>query len=157
MTTPLASLAARRQASLDKQILELQVPRWEGIDIWVRYKPLPHKDIRGAIFAVENAKKDKAQVELDKMTGLLVKACVAVYEKRDGKELSLSPKSADGEFTVFDPDLADALELPEYERSAVQTCQNLFITDGDLNAHSNQLIEFSGYSNVQADSDLEGE
>lgn len=153
----LASLKERRQEILEEQTLDLPVPRWTDPEIVVRYKPVEHTMIRNGQARVDKAPKaDKARVEVDANTDLLIRACVGVIAKVDGREYSLRPGDPHGEPTVFDTDLAANLGLDD-RATARAIVRALYITEGDILAASSKVVEFSGYREAEADSRVEGE
>lgn len=153
----LGQLKERREQIFTKQVLTLPVPRWEDPVIKVRYRPVPHDLIRNAQRRVERTKKNaQAKEELYGNMDLLIKSCVGVVAVIDGQEYSLWPNEPKGELTTFDADLAENLGLPN-GATARQVVQALFITDGDILSQAQELVEWSGYRETEADDELEGE
>lgn len=155
-TTPsfLGSLKARREAILAEQTVDLQVPRWSDPEIWVRYQPVDHEAVRKSLTAVSKAKTNRAEVEVNANADILIAGCVAVFAKIDGKEYSLHPDGPDAPMTRFDEALATAIGCPPSARRVVR---QIFLTDGDLAQHVNQLMKWSGFAATEAEDDLLGE
>lgn len=153
-TSPLAGLKDRRTQIASAQELTLRVPRWENPEIYVVYRPLDHDEIRKSQKAADKAKGNQSEAELNGNADLLVKACKSVYAVLDGKRLSLNPDDPEGEFTTFDEALARNLDCPATGRAVARA---LFITDGDLIAHSRDLVRWSGYRDAEADEEFQGE
>lgn len=157
----LSSLKERRQQVVNEQVLRLPVPRWDNPKIVVRYKPVDHGFIKAAQVRVEKASRDKqAEIELEANADILIRGCVGVVAILDGEEYSLRPGDENGEPTLFDKDLADNLGVtgvggkPPTARAVVRA---LFITEGDILSAANELIQFSGYRETEADAALVGE
>lgn len=153
----LSQLDKRRQAILEKEHLDLAVPRWTDPEIFVRYKPVPHEHFsRGAQRVEKATPKDKPKVELESNIDVLVQGCIGVFARIDGKDYSLRPGDPNGEWTGFDADLAENLGLPT-GAGARAVVKALFIVDGDIMSHGSSLGEFSGYKEAEADTQVAGE
>lgn len=153
----LDQLGARREQIVTGELLDLPVPRWTDPEIWVRYRPAEHPVIRNLQTKAEKApNKERFSTEFNSNADLLIKYCVGVFAKVDGQEYSLRPGDHKGDLTTFDHDLAANLGLHE-GATARQTLKALFITDGDVVAHAQRLIDWSGYREIDADGGLEGE
>lgn len=153
----LGQLRARRESIKNSEHKTIRVPRWSDPEIFVRYAPLEHGQIRRAQSFVEKAPKQrKYQTEIDGNCDLLIRACVGVFAVLDGHEYSLNPDDPNGEHTRFDADLARNLGLEE-NATAREIVKALFITDGDIIGHASELVRWSGYRDAIADEDLEGE
>jgi hypothetical protein len=154
----LARLGKRREEIIAKDTITLRVPRWSEPDIWVEYKPVSHTLIKRALSAVDRAKgRDKAEAEVDANADVLIAGCQRVYAKLEGEddEFSLRPDDPRGEYTTFDGDLADKLDVADRRARAV--VRALFLTDGDIIATAERLTEFSGYRINKADEEALGE
>jgi hypothetical protein len=155
----LGNLKARREQIFQGEVLDLPVPRWRDPQIHVQYKPVEHSTIRAGQTRMEKAPKNRRyQVEVEANCDLLIKGCVAVYARLEGdsSRYSLRPDDWEGDPTTFDPDLAENLGLPE-SATARDVVRELFMTEGDILSHAQQLIEFSGYRETEADESVEGE
>jgi hypothetical protein len=153
----LGQLKDRREQILQKEHLDLPVPRWSDPEIIVRYKPVPHRYFAAGQKIVEKAVgKDKAKVEVNANIDILIQGCTAVIARLDGQDYSLHPGDPKGDFTTFDPDLADNLGLGE-NATARETVMALFIVDGDIMSHAASLARFSGYREAEADEGVSGE
>jgi hypothetical protein len=154
----LGQLSKRREEIKQGATTDLKVERWSDPEIWVRYKPVDHNIIRSGINRVEQAQpKDKARIEVDINSDVLIRGCVGVFARVNGKDYSLRPGDPHGEYTKFDGDLADNFELPEEARSARQVVKALYIFEGDIMAASAKIAEFSGYRDQVADEEVLGE
>jgi hypothetical protein len=156
----LGNLKERRQQIVKDDLLTLPVPRWVDPAIFVRYVPIEHAAIRKAQDAVEAApKKEKYAVEVRGNIDLLIKGCVAVFARLPGDDRAYSLREGDweGEPTTFDVDLARNLGLDHDGVTARETVKALFITEGDIISHAQELIDFSGYRESEADDGVSGE
>jgi len=153
----LQQLAQRREAIAEKLILDLPIPHWEAPnpEIHVLYKPVDHTLVRKNAVAVEKAKGDKATAEMNHTADLLIGSCTGIYALVDGERYSLNPDEPEGDLTTFDDDLARNLGMEGAPARAI--LRKLFINDGDVLAHSRQLVEWSGYSDQDLDEGLSGE
>lgn len=155
--SPLGNLKDRRQAIVKETTLKLQVPRWHDPEIWVEYDPADHKEIRAGQRRLERVKgKERSEAEINSNADLLINNCLRVYAILEGREFSLRPGDPQGEFTVFDSDLAENLGIEE-GATARRVCRELFITDGDLAGHATSLIRWSGFRVTETDEEFEGE
>jgi hypothetical protein len=108
----LGQLKERREQILQKEHLDLPVPRWKDPEILVRYKPVPHRYFAAGQNIVDKATgKDKAKIEVSANIDILLKGCTAVFARLDGQDYSLRLGDPKGDFTTFDPDLAENLGL----------------------------------------------
>lgn len=143
-TTLLGNLRAKRQELVADQTLDLQVPGWSNPEIWVRYRPASHPEVRGPLQRIEKMPaKEKGEAEFNANIDLLVNTCLAVYATIDGKQYSLRPGQPDGELTKFDEALAENLGVTP--ATARATARALFLKDGDIVSHASSLIRWSGY------------
>lgn len=154
--SPLAQLKDRREQIAKAQKLKLKVPRWDNPEIWVEYEPADYETVRRGQIRLEKVTKNRPDEELNANADLLVKHCVRVFAILDGAEYSLRPDDPHGDPTRFDPDLAANLGLEE-NATARATARKLFITDGDLLSHAQDLIRWSGIVTESTDRDYEGE
>lgn len=152
----LARTRARREEIKDAQWIELDIPRWDDPLIKVRYGPLDHSKIRAQARGAKKA-RDKAAGELRAQENMLVMACLGVFGVDDNdKPVSLHPNGPDEDWTKFDPDLAEAMGLPTTS-TARDVLRFFYLEDGDVFAHSNRVVAFSGYEATDADEELLGE
>lgn len=153
----LGQLDKRRQQILEKEWLDLAVPRWTDPEIFVRYKPVEHEHFSRGTQRVDKATpKDRPKVELEVNIDILVRGCIGVFARIEGKDYSLRPGDPHGDWTTFDEDLAQNLGLPS-GAGARQVVKGLFIIDGDIMSHGSSLGEFSGYKEAEADTAVAGE
>lgn len=159
--SPLGGLAARKRQIVEDTTLKLRVPRWENPEIWIEYSPADHPTIRKNQIRLEKMKSgDLPEAEMNANADLLVKHTIRVYAILDDTEYSLRLNDPEGDHATFDPDLAENLGLTGDDKptpTARQTCRAVFITDGDLTGHANDLIKWSGYRTREADEAFEGE
>lgn len=158
----LAHLKDRRAEIAQRQVLNLQVPRWDNPQIWVRYGPVDFAAADKARQQVGSTKGDKqSDAILLANIDCLVKGCIGVYaildDVRNGDdeptELSLRPGDPEGSLTRFDGDLARNLGLND-QATARQVVRTLFYTDGDILGHAARLAKWSGYTSEDADEQL---
>lgn len=154
----LGQLGKRRQEILDKEFLDLEVPRWKDPQIIIRYRPVPNEHFVRASDKIERAQpKDRPKLTVDVNTDVLIRGCVAVIARiGDGNDYSLRPGDPHGEPTSFDRDLAENLGLPD-GATARQVVKELFLVDGDIMSHATALAQFSGYKEAEADDKVTGE
>jgi hypothetical protein len=163
--SPLASLRARREALQEKLYLDLKVPRWDddgGPAIYVRYNPSSPAFLGKTI---EKAKKLKPRPDdwmVNANADALIQSCVGVFAIEDGtppekatreQQLSLKDGEPTGDWTRFDPDLGFSLGV-EGVQSARAVVRRLYLTEGDLLAAANKLVEWSGVAAPEADEDF---
>jgi len=148
--TPLISLKSRREEIVNGLFVDIQVPRWNDPEIFVRYRPISAIKLNSAI---ERRRKQKTEDwSILANADMLVEACLGVYCILHGNmdnKYSLRIADASGDFTKFDPDLSAALGIPA-ER-AVDVCRSLYLTEGDLIDAANRLFKWSGIANEEAD------
>lgn len=157
LTSILSQLGERREQIRMRETLDLPIPRWSDPEIIVRYRPIEHAQIRRAQQAVEKApKRDQFEAEVNGNIDLLIRGCDSVVARIDGQDYSLKPGEPKGEFTKFDKDLAENLGLAE-DATARQVVRKIFFTDGDIMSHAAGLVQWSGYRETEADSELAGE
>jgi hypothetical protein len=147
--TPLISIKARREQIVNDLFVDLQVPRWDEPEIFVRFKPISAVKFAAAM---ERRRKSKAENwTILANADMLIEACIGIYAMINGDENKYSLRNGDqlGNWTRFDTDLSEALGLP-VER-AVDVCQSLYLTEGDLIEAANKLFRWSGLANEEAD------
>jgi hypothetical protein len=154
----MGSLASRRKEIADKQTTVMPVPRWDDPKIFVRYKLIPHDDIRKALDKIEAAKpRDKGSVEVLSNCDVLIQACVEVWgELDDDKPYSLNPDDPHGPRTKFDKDLARNLGLND-QATARQVVRALFFSDADILTTAGSFMDFVGYKRDMIEEVIEGE
>lgn len=163
----LGNLKERRQQVVEKQYLDRAVPRWSDPEIFVRFKPVDHATIRKAMDATDDSGGNrrqrreagkKARGELQANIDVLIEGCVGVYAVLDGnreRKYSLRKGDPRGEWTKFDPELADNLGIEA--GSATEVVRALYLADGDIMTTAGAIAEFSGYREDTADEAIEGE
>lgn len=160
-TSVLGHLRDRREQIAEEQLKVIPVPRWSNPEVFVRYRPVEHDELRKAQRLVERAKQNRSAAEVNSNADVLIRACVAVFARLEGRdeEMSLRPGDPTGELTTFDRDLAANLLGPEEAENATarQVLRALFFTDGDILSHAEALVNWSGYRTRETDEQLEGE
>lgn len=149
-TSPLASLRARRAEIVDDLYLDIKVPRWEDPEIYVRFKPVSTVKLNAAIDRRRKQKTDDWSFLAN--ADMLVDSCIGVYAVLNGdttQKLSLAPGDHKGTWTKFDPSLAAALGVDA--NRAIDVCQALYLTEGDLIDTANKLFRWSNVSDEEAD------
>jgi hypothetical protein len=150
LTSPLASLRKRRAEIIEDLYLDIKVPRWENPEIYVRFKPLSTVKLGASLERRRKSKVDDWSLLAN--ADMLVDSCLGVYAVVDGdlnNKLSLAPGDPKGVWTKFDPALAAALGVDA--QRAVDVCQALYLTEGDLIDTANKLFTWSNVSGEQAD------
>jgi hypothetical protein len=148
--TPLASLQARREQIVNDLYTDIQVPRWDSPEIYVRFKPVSTIKLNAAI---ERRRKQKGDDwSLLANADMLIESCVGIYAVFNGdteNKLSLSPTDPNGKWTKFDTELAKALGVDA--QRATDSVQALYLTEGDLIDTANRLFRWSNVANDEAD------
>jgi hypothetical protein len=153
----LGHLKERREQIKQSATTDLPVERWTDPEIFVRFKPVDHGIIRAGGNRVESAQpKDKARIEVEVNSDVLIRGCVGVFARINGKEYSLRPGDPRGDWTKFDADLAENLGLNE-DSTAREVVKALYIFDGDIMSTAAKVAEFSGYRDKIADEEVSGE
>jgi hypothetical protein len=152
-STAVLSLKGRRESIKKTLYTDLQIPRWEDPEVFVRYGPIDNTRTEKAI---ENRSKQKIdEVNILANADILINSCVGVFACLDGDyehKLSLNPDDPEGPWTRFDPNLAKNLGL--LTDKATDVVRALYITDGDLIMAANQLVEWSAQASTKLDSDF---
>lgn len=149
-STPLLVLKARREQIVNDLYIDLKVPRWDEPEIFVRFKPVSATKLNATIDRRRKSKHDDWSFLAN--ADMLVDSCIGVYAVLNGntdEKLSLRLNDANGEWTKFDPDLADALGV--VANRAVDACIALYLTEGDLIDTANRLFKWSNIANEEAD------
>ncbi len=165
---PMLSLRNRREELVKYLYIDLQVPRWENPQVWVRYKPFITSGVENSY---EKFKED-AEATVRSQADILVNCCVGVYATlpdvlgADGKPLkfTLDPKyphddppvvgDPESSWTKFDERLAINLGVEGVVKAAVEICRKVYLTDGDLLDAAVRVVEFSAQSNEKANRDF---
>jgi hypothetical protein len=150
--TPLVSLKARRDQIVNDLYVDIQVPRWDNPEIYVRFKPVSAIKLNASI---ERRRKQKGDDwSLLANADVLVENCIGIYGVIPGEsaQVSLRPNDPYGTWTRFDTDLAEALGLDTGPgSSAAKTCIALYLTEGDLIDTANRLFKWSNIADNEAD------
>jgi len=148
--TPLLSLKHRREQIVNELYVDIQVPRWDDPEIYVRFKPVSATKLNATI---ENRRKQKGNDwSFLANADMLVDSCVGIFAVVDGdfdNKLSLRSDNPNGTWTKFDLDLAKALGIEAVR--AVDACVALYLTEGDLIDAANRLFKWSNIANDEAD------
>jgi hypothetical protein len=179
--SPMVSLRAQRAKIQSRLYIDIRVPRYGDGDggprIYVRYNPLNPSDHSDRIQKAQKAKNKPKDWMTRENAQMLVSACVGVWAWQGdddpielleqagddpealaqvrGRQLSLREGDPHGGWTRFDPDLADALGLPE-NCGAQRVVRALYFTEGDLTASMNRLMAFSGVALASGNEDFTG-
>jgi len=149
-SSPMLSLKKRREAIVNDLYIDLQVPRWNEPEIFVRFKPASATRINAII---ERRRKQKAENwSLLTNADVLVDCCVGVYAVHPDEpntQLSLRENDSYGSWTKFDHELAAALGV-DVDNNA-ECCIALYMTEGDLIDTANKLFRWSNIANDEAD------
>jgi hypothetical protein len=152
-STAILSLKARRDKIKESLYIDLQVPRWEDPEIFVRFGPID--SVRSEQAIERRRKSNTKEFGLLANADILAQCCIGVYACLDGDhdtKYSLNPDDPEGPWTRFDPDLARNLGL--ITDAAVDVVRALYYTDGDLIQAATTLVDWSGKTNAQLDSDF---
>lgn len=147
----LASLRERRDAAKKRLFKDLAVPRLDP-PVYVRFKPVTSHRLTAA--NKQSAKSGDRDADVIANAGVLVDACVGIFEVVDGEEVSLDPSDREGEWPKFDKQLAALLGVPAGKASAV--VRELYVTDGDIISTVNELALWSGFAQEQLERDPAG-
>jgi hypothetical protein len=148
--TALASLKNRRAQIVDEMYIDVQVPRWESPEIFVRFKPVSTVKLSAAIDRRRKQKGDDWSLLAN--ADMLIESCIGIYAVLDGdhdKKFSLNPGDPLGAWTKFDPTLGKVLGV-DVQR-ATDVVKELYLTEGDLIDTANKLFKWSNVANDEAD------
>src|SRR6185437_13235262 len=148
--TPLRSLKAARDKLINQLYIELKVPRWDNPELFVRYKAV--ESSRVAAQARKRAESEDPELLVLANADLLANCCVGIYAVFDGDGVRRSLRLGDefGEWTRFDRDLMDNLEMPPYSKAA-DAVRQIYATDGDLISAAEAVSEWSAKESTKAD------
>lgn len=152
-STAILSLKARREKIKENLYIDLQVPRWEDPEIFVRFGPID--SVRSEQAIERRRKTNSKEFGILANADILAQSCIGVYACLDGNretKYSLNPDTPEGAWTKFDPILARNLGL--ITDSAVDVVRALYYTDGDLIQAATTLVDWSGKTNAQLESDF---
>jgi len=150
LDTPLIGLRKRREQIVNELFIDIKVPRWDTPEIYIRFKPVSAMKLNSTI--ARRSKEKGTDWSYLANADMLVDSCVGIYAVVDGDEdnkLSLRLDDPRGSWTKFDPDLSAALGIEAVR--AVDACQALFLTEGDLIETANKLFRWSNIANNEAD------
>ena len=152
-STALKALKARREQLQKDLFIDLQVPRWDDPEIFVRYGPM---DPTAAEKAIDTRRQSKApDFMVWANADVLARSCIGVFACLDGDyetKYSLNPDNPEGPWTRFDPALARALGL--ITDAAADVVRGLYQTDGDLINAASALTEWSGHASRKLETDF---
>lgn len=142
--SPLANLRARREAALAELFLDLAVPNYLdelGVDLYVRFKPLP---ISTSTRLVEQARKSKsAERFANANAAALAAATVGIYYVHEGREVAFADGAPDesAEWPSFDESVAKLIGVAYVSPSAL--VRELYFTDEQVAATVTELQRWS--------------
>jgi hypothetical protein len=141
--SPLANLRARREAALAELFLDLAVPNYLdelGVDLYVRFKPLP---ISTSTRLVEQARKSKsAERFANANAAALAAATVGIYYVHEGREVAfVDPPDPAAEWPSFDESVARLIGVSYVSPSAL--VRELYFTDEQVAATVTELQRWS--------------
>lgn len=148
--TPLIGLRKRREQIVNELYTDIQIPRWDEPELFIRFKPVSATKLNATIERRRKQKSDDWSFLAN--ADMLVDSCVGIYGVLNGdhdNKLSLRPNDSKGTWTKFDPDLASALGIEAVR--AADVCTALFLTEGDLIDTANKLFKWSNIANSEAD------
>jgi hypothetical protein len=164
--SPLGALRERRSKMQELLYKDMRVPRWGddgGPAIWVRFAPASPSEFADKFEKLSKAKNRPKDWSVAANAQVLVSSCMGVYsvegeaplddEDDTRKKLSLRDGDPYGEWTKFDPDLAESLGL-EPNCGAVAVVRSLYLTEGDVTSTANQLLRWSGMVTPDDDTDF---
>ncbi len=140
--SPLANLRARREAALAELYLDLAVPDYLdrlGVDLYVRFKPLP---ISTSTRLVEQARKSKsAERFANANAAALAAATVGLYYVHDGKEFAFVEGDPDGPWPAFEESVARTIGVPFL--TPAKLVRDVYFTDDAIAAAVTELQKWS--------------
>lgn len=140
--SPLANLRARREAALAELFLDLAVPDYLdrlGVDLYVRFKPLP---LSTSTRLVEQARKSKsAERFANANAAALAAATVGLYYVHDGKEFAFVEGNPDGPWPGFEESVAQTIGVPFL--TPAKLVRDLYFTDDAIAAAVTELQKWS--------------
>ena len=146
----LQSLSAKRASLQEGLYIDLQVPRWEDPEIFVRYGPVDVTSLETQARKREDSKLRDWNILLN--ADILAQSCIGVYACLDGDydtKYSLRSGDPDGAWTKFDADLA--ANLGSVTSAAADVVRTVYMTDGDLLEAAQELTTWSAKKNKQVD------
>lgn len=130
---------AHRDRVMADQERDLPVPRYSSPQVLVRIRPLDDDSYQAALKRAGTT----PDARIDHAAQLVAQACVGVY-LRDPDTGSIEPASGDGTIPTF----LDATVAPLVGAEVgepVQLVRQLFVTDADVAAAGDAVLDFSGY------------
>lgn len=139
--SPLAGLAAKRAAARAELFLDLSVPDYLerlGIDLYIRFKPLP---LAVTTRLLEQTRKSKSADRVaNANAAALAAGCVGIYHVQDGQDV---PFTADGrgEWPRFDEDVARLIGASWVNPTSL--VRDLYFTDDQVAAAVTRVQQWS--------------
>ena len=148
-STPLLSLRNRRTEIVNELYIDIQVPRWDEPELFIRFRPISATKLNATIEKRRKQKSDDWSYLAN--ADMLIDSCVGIYAVVDGdhdNKMSLRLNDSKGPWTKFDPDLAAALGVESVR--ATDTVNGLFLTEGVMIDVANKLFRWSNIANNEA-------
>lgn len=148
----LADLRARRQALVESNHKDFEVPGWDqvGPPVFVRFRPVEQAAVDRINAKHADSKAEDRTVVLN--AAVFVEHCVGVYQLVDGQLVSIDPGQP---APKFDARLGDLLGL-DPDAGAIAVVRALFAKDGDIISTAWLLNEWSGFTTARAQREFSG-
>jgi len=146
-TSGLARLRAEREKIKEELFLDLRVPRYE-VPLFVRYSPVQQSTAKRVHDRAKKSNDSEASVIANAQ--LLAEHCVGVFEMDPQGDPIGDPE----DWPKFDRTLAEYLGADT--NRAADVVRLLFLTDGDIMATVQRLMEWSGFAGDQITEEYEG-
>jgi hypothetical protein len=139
--SPLAGLRAKRRAAIEGLFIDLSVTDYlerMGIDLFVRYKPIP---LSTSSRLVEQSKRTKSPERFaNANAAALAAACEGIFYVVDGEEFAFR-EDGDTSWPVFEPVVAELLGEPWI--NPTQLVRDLYFTDDHVAATVRRIDSWS--------------
>ena len=167
--SPRRSLRERVQRQRDQRVKLLSVPDLDGVA--VLYRAI-NDETRQRIAKQSKRRQGGKPGVGDPVAdaSVLVDACVGIFERVEGRWVSVDPDARegawldvgdDGSIKVQGDPVTFASEVVQEmlgtkDRPTAETVRELYVTDGDMMAAAAAVMEHSGYSSEMIEEDIRG-
>lgn len=138
--TPKKSLAAHRKKVLETLTRDFQIPDYEDVGLYARFRPAEPAEVRSAW-----RRREKAGDEASFMAhaDVLIDCCQGLYILDENDNEIPPTEDEDPTLPRFDERLAEAIGEPDLDRS-IDVVRALFVRPFQVIAMAQSLLEWSG-------------